>query len=147
MEIVIRDVEDRDASQIAKLLTQLGYPCDSDFARNKLHELSVHPSSQVSVAEVNGTVAGVISFDSQPLFHQAGKLGTIMALSVLESHRGNGIGRKLVKHIERVAKERGCVKIAVASGVHREDAHRFYRSLGYEEITKRFVKKIDSVES
>jgi GNAT superfamily N-acetyltransferase len=66
-----------------------------------------------------------------------------MALCVGNQFRGQGIGRALIQKIETVAREMCCIKISVASGVHRIEAHRFYTGLGYEEITKRFVKNLD----
>jgi GNAT superfamily N-acetyltransferase len=145
MEVIIRNAEEQNVEPIALLLTELGYPADASFVRAKLEELKAYPTVTMLIAEWEGTVAGVICFDSQPLFHQAGKIGTIMALAVSHAHRGLGIGRRLVEYIETLALEMGCIKIAVASGVHREDAHSFYRRLGYEEITKRFVKQLSEL--
>lgn len=131
-----------DASAIAILLGELGYPSTHEFASAKLAEYDRQPRARVFVAEIDQIVVGFIAFDAQVLFHQPGLIGTIMALSVSERFRGQGIGRALVAEVERVAREIGCTKIAVASGVRREDAHRFYQTLGYEENTKRFVKQL-----
>jgi GNAT superfamily N-acetyltransferase len=99
------------------------------------------------VAEIDGHVRAVISFDVQPLFHQDGNIGTIMALCVSEGFRGRGIGRALIQEVELIALNMGCTKIAVASGIQRLDTHRFYRSLGYEENSKRFVKNFGQFDS
>ncbi len=144
MEITIRNAVEHDAEAIALLLTELGYPQHSETVRAKLLLLQQDSTFRVFVAEVEAVIAGVIAFDVQPLFHQARSIGTIMALIVRDSFRNRGIGSALIRHIEHVATEAGCIKIAVASGVHREDAHRFYRSLGYEENTRRFVKSLSA---
>jgi len=140
--MTIRDAKAGDAKAIAELLTELGYPNDEHFVLKKLRVFSERDFSRVLIAEVEHGVAGFICFDAQPLFHQEGKIGTIMALSIGEAFRRQGIGRALVERVETISKDVGCIKIAVASGLHRADAHRFYLELGYEEITKRFVKRL-----
>jgi GNAT superfamily N-acetyltransferase len=142
-EVVIRDAKDTDAEAIAILMGQLGYPQDAAFVIRKLAELRERKSSRVVVAEEVGGVAGFLSFDCEPAFHREGWIGTITALCVLESVRGKGIGRKLVERAEKIAREKGCVRLAVASGVRRLETHQFYLGLGYEEKTKRFVKDFE----
>jgi GNAT superfamily N-acetyltransferase len=140
--MTIRDAKETDAEAVASLLGELGYANESRFALERIKEFGARESSQVLVADKEGIVNGVICFDVQPLFHQEGSIGCIMALCVSAAARGQGIGRALVEHIEEIARTMGCIKIAVASGVRREDAHRFYQDLGYEENTKRFVKQL-----
>jgi predicted N-acetyltransferase YhbS len=140
--MTIRAAKETDAEAVAALLGELGYANEGAFALKRIKEFGARESSRVLVAEQDGLTGGVICFDVQPLFHQPGNIGCIMALCVSESTRGKGIGSALVRQIEEIAKEMGCVKIAVASGVRRVDAHQFYRDLGYEEITKRFVKQL-----
>jgi GNAT superfamily N-acetyltransferase len=136
----IRDARIEDADALAILLTQLGYPQDSSFVIQKLKELADRETAKVFVAELDGSVAGFLSFDSEPAFHRNGRIGTITAMCVLENMRGNGIGRQLIEHAEAFAKQSGCVRIAVASGIQRHETHKFYLKMGYEEKTKRFTK-------
>jgi GNAT superfamily N-acetyltransferase len=139
---MIRFAVFEDSPALAILLTQLGYPSSDAFVQSRLTELSKSGSACVIVAEHDGAVVGFLAFNSQPLFHQAGRVGNIMAMSVLENMRGQGVGKKLVQEAEKIASESGCLKMAVASGLHRTDTHKFYTSLGYAENTKRFVKQL-----
>lgn len=41
-------------------------------------------------------------------------------------HRSKGFGRQLFQYLVEWAEDRGCKKIALSSGLQREDAHRFY---------------------
>jgi GNAT superfamily N-acetyltransferase len=141
-ELVIRNAKDDDAEALSILLTQLGYPQESTFIIRKLREFSDGTSARVFVAEENRDVLGFLTFDSHTAFHRDGRIGIITAMCVLESGRSRGIGRQLVEHAESFAKENGCVRIAVASGMHRMETHTFYRNLGYEEKTKRFIKEL-----
>ena len=141
--ILVREARYEDADAIAVLLTQLGYPQGEDFVIGKLVEFSARESAKVFVAELDAKVVGFLSFDCEPLFHREGNIGSIMAMCVLEEHRGEGIGKRLIASAEEEAKLQGCVRIAVASGMQRLDTHKFYLSQGYEEKTKRFVKDFE----
>jgi GNAT superfamily N-acetyltransferase len=63
-----------------------------------------------------------------------------MAMVVKNKYRRLGIGRELLIALETSARQRGCVRIELTSGIHREDAHTFYEAQGYSEKRKRFVK-------
>jgi GNAT superfamily N-acetyltransferase len=140
--MIIRNAIDKDADHIAILLAQLGYPNDSAFVRRRLAILAERETAQVFVAEQDSIVVGFLSFDREPAFHRDGWIGAITAMCVLDTCRGQGIGKRLVEAAEELAKQRGCVRIAVASGVRRLETHKFYLACGYEEKTKRFVKEL-----
>jgi GNAT superfamily N-acetyltransferase len=42
------------------------------------------------------------------------------------AHRSRGIGRRLLQHLERHARNLQCDVLALDSGTQRSDAHRFY---------------------
>lgn len=43
-----------------------------------------------------------------------------------EAHRSRGVGRVLLQHLERLARDMKCDVLALDSGTQRTDAHRFY---------------------
>lgn len=43
-----------------------------------------------------------------------------------EVHRSRGVGRTLLRHLERLARDMKCAVLALDSGTQRTDAHRFY---------------------
>jgi len=45
---------------------------------------------------------------------------------------GRGIGRAMMEHAREECCKAGCYKFALSSNLNREDAHRFYDSLGFE---------------
>jgi N-acetylglutamate synthase-like GNAT family acetyltransferase len=143
MEVVIRDATPEDSEAIAVLITQLNYPTGAPFIRRRLAEFLESPHAFVIVAELAGEVVGVLSFNSEIAFHKEGRIGSITALSVRDDTRGNNIGSLLVDACEQRALAQGCFRIAVASGVTRLRAHKFYLDRGYLEKTKRFVKDFD----
>jgi GNAT superfamily N-acetyltransferase len=43
-----------------------------------------------------------------------------------EIERSRGVGRTLMAHLERVARDAGCANLRLDSGTHRQQAHKFY---------------------
>lgn len=56
----------------------------------------------------------------------------IYDLVVTEGARSGGYGEALMDHVERLARAEGCEKAALACGIEREGALRFYERRGYE---------------
>jgi GNAT superfamily N-acetyltransferase len=53
---------------------------------------------------------------------------------VRPSLRGRGVGRALLSHLARLAKERGCARFEWAVLDWNEPAIKFYRSLGAQPL-------------
>jgi ribosomal protein S18 acetylase RimI-like enzyme len=60
----------------------------------------------------------------------------------LTAARGRGIGRALIATAEKDFVQRGIIRVALDIRLTREDAHKFYESLGYERNGWRFVKQL-----
>lgn len=59
------------------------------------------------------------------------------------SHRSFGYGEKLLKYIHDWANENGAEYVALESGLHRSDAHRFYEDkLEYDKWCYSFRKTL-----
>jgi len=140
--LALRRATAKDASQIACLLEELGYPRATHFYRSKIATLSRSRSDVVIVAENSGKVIGMAHLHTAEMIHEAGRLGRIMALVVQRRFRRLGVGRELMRHLESTCRSAGCVKVEVTSGDQRKGAHEFYRKLGYVEKPKRFVKRL-----
>ncbi len=59
----------------------------------------------------------------------AGRVG----VGILSSHYGQGVGKGLVRAIERIAEANGIVRLDLTAMEHNERAHRLYLSLGYKD--------------
>jgi len=68
--------------------------------------------------------------------------GRILALVTSKTMRRQGIGRALIAIAEKDFTQRGIQRIALNTRLAREDAHKFYESLGYERNGWRFVKQL-----
>lgn len=69
-------------------------------------------------------------------------VGRLIALVVAADVQGRGVGRALVAHVEERARAEGCVQLDLSSSDRREDAHAFYRRLGFADVSRRFVKEL-----
>jgi GNAT superfamily N-acetyltransferase len=58
----------------------------------------------------------------------------IGGLVVNERFRGRGVGKLLLRHAERWARQKDLSSIYLRSNVIRKGAHVFYESLGYQNI-------------
>ena len=94
------------------------------------------------VAVRDGKVCGMIGTITSLSYEHNGPGGRILALVTLKSMRRHGIGRALISKAERDFVQRGIRRIALNTQLAREDAHKFYQSLGYERNGWRFVKQL-----
>lgn len=69
--------------------------------------------------------------------HGAGRL-LVEAVRVGAAFRGQGIGRLMMEHAHERGRSRGCVLAQLTSDKQRPEAHRFYRSLGYDQSHEGF---------
>ena len=72
-----------------------------------------------------------------------GKYLWVYDLVTTEAERSSGLGASLMRELENLARTEGCDTIALASALHRKDAHRFYEArLGYERASYTFHKTL-----
>ena len=121
-----------DAAEIARLVTQLGYPVEATAILPRLQTLLVHPDHLVTVAAgPKDQLSGVIMAEHRVLLLY-GPLVEIMGLSEGSDARRMGVGRALVKAVEDLARQFVSHKIVVRSNVVRPESHPFYEKIGYE---------------
>src|SRR5687767_5628073 len=140
--VVIRDAIIEDASVIAPLLGELGYPSQPDGVRTRLARLLARDDSRVFVAERAAKVLGALGLHRIPVLTSVSDIAMIIALVVTERARRSGVGRLLVTRAEDEARAWRCGRIMVTSAERRVDAHEFYRHLGYDCTGRRFAKTI-----
>jgi GNAT superfamily N-acetyltransferase len=135
-----RDARPADAARIAELLDQLGYPTQPQQAAARVARLSADPLARVVAAEVDADVVGVVALRVCHLLEHDRPWCSLIAMVVDERWRRSGIGRRLVDAVEEEARVHGCAGVAIGTAEHREEAHAFYESLGYEHTGRRYKK-------
>jgi GNAT superfamily N-acetyltransferase len=106
--------------------------------------LDADPSSFLLVAEDVDGLSGLASATVMPLLHEDRSWCRLSALVVAEGRRRSGVGRALVEAVEERARASGSRYLEVTSGERpeRAAAHAFYRALGLEEVSRRYLKKL-----
>ncbi len=144
MELVIRPCVDEDFGSIYELLKQLWPAMKLDFKQlQNVFRIGITSDKQKFIVGIlDKKIVGFCSLTIKNNFWQAGSLAHIDELIVDEKYRGKGIGNKLMEKITEIAAENKCKRIELDSAFHREDAHRFYEKLGFENRAYLFSKKL-----
>ena len=90
------------------------------------------PNNELVVACRGDEVIGVQQITFTPyITHQGGWRATIEGVRTSSSERGKGLGSELIRYGIQRAKDRGCHLVQLTTDKKREDALRFYESLGF----------------
>ncbi len=146
-DLTIRTGEMNDAASLAQLMGELGYETTTSAMQMRLQRIATDERLRTFVAVCDGKVCGMISTLSYPSIEHNDFSGRIVALVILSTMRRRGIGRALIATAEKDFAERGIRRIALNTRLEREDAHKFYESLGYERNGFRFTKHLSTVSA
>lgn len=110
-----------------------------DDCRRIFGEICAVPGHELLVVEYEGAVVGTMVFLIVPnLSHGASPWALVENMVIDHRYRGQGLGRLLIDYAIDRAKEAGCYKLTLSSNKKRRDAHRFYRSMGFEDSAHGF---------
>ena len=138
----IRPAEINDAAALAQLMCELGYETTKSEMEMRLQRIATDERYRTFVAVCDGNVCGMIGTLTYPSIEHNDPSGRIVALVILRTMRRRGIGRALIATVEKDFAQRGIRRIALNTQLAREDAHKFYESLGYERNGWRYVKQL-----
>jgi ribosomal protein S18 acetylase RimI-like enzyme len=139
-DITVRRASGADAEQLARLVSELGYPTSPDHMRKRLQSILRDDDYDTLVACQEATILGFIGLRAGPLYESDDRYGQIMALAVAADHQRRGVGRVLLQAAESILVQRGVGTLVVTSGNHRAGAHQFYERSGYTFTGRRYVK-------
>jgi ribosomal protein S18 acetylase RimI-like enzyme len=141
-DLTIRVAELNDAAALAQLMRELGYETTKSDMQIRLEGIAADERYRTFVAVHDGKVCGMIGTLTCPSYEHNDSGGRILALAILSTIRRRGIGRRLIATAENDFAQRGIRRVALNTQLAREDAHKFYESLGYERNGWRFVKQL-----
>jgi GNAT superfamily N-acetyltransferase len=105
--------------------------------------ISASPNDTLYVAEFLGAVVGTFqTTEITTLTGRGSSSFTIEAVQTREDMRGRGIGAAMVRFAVAEAERRGARLVQLMSNSKREDAHRFYRRLGFAQSHAGFKMKL-----
>ena len=145
-QVEIRDAAEDDLPAVLRILAESGIDGGQSFtleeARAHFARIRRQPGFRLLVAIVDGEIAGTYVLQ---IMEKLGKRGTpagvVEDVAVLPARHGQGIGRAMMEHARAACRAAGCYKLALSSNLRREDAHRFYDSLGFERHGFSFVTR------
>ena len=142
MSLNIRKAEKEDIDSISVLMTDLSrHPVTSNNVLNRLQLIAKSPIDSLFVCEEHGKILDLLGFRIRENIEEVSRFGEVSATVVNADDRLKGVGRCMMKYAEKLAKESGCKGTWLVSGFAREEqAHKFYKRLGYETTGYRFVK-------
>jgi GNAT superfamily N-acetyltransferase len=141
MPLVVREGCRQDAADLARLVTELGYPVGPDELWSRIEKMP--PPLYHTLVAVNETrVVGFIGLLSLAVYEHAKPVGWILALCVAFDHRGQGVGTALLAAAENYFRKVGVIDIRLHSGLQRDGAHRFYEKMGFDKSGYRFKKTL-----
>lgn len=96
----------------------------------------------LSVQDDDGAITALAGFRVATNLYY-GKHVWVYDLVTAPPARSAGHGRLLLGAVEDLATAEGCELVALSSGLHRADAHRFYEShMGYARVSYCFTKRV-----
>ncbi|OBZ10263.1 GNAT family N-acetyltransferase [Bacillus sp. FJAT-26390] len=114
-----------------------------DQMTNRLAFVAQSPYDSLYVYEEDGLVLGTLGFRIRENIEEVSRFGEISVIVVDRQAKRKGIGKVLMDYADKLAKEHECKGTWLVSGLTRVDeAHKFYKELGYEVTGSRFVKKL-----
>ena len=127
----IRLARASDATRLAALSGELGYPATDKEIRARLAKLKPTSEHAVFVAETDEGVVGWLHVSRDHLLEVPVR-AEINGLVVSAMARSHGVGRLLLLAAEDWARKQKCTGMSVRSNVIRDRAHAFYEREGYE---------------
>jgi ribosomal protein S18 acetylase RimI-like enzyme len=139
---MIRPAEECDAAALAELMTQLGYATSADEMTSRLRAIFHDKTFATFVAVEADEVCGMIGVSASSSYEHNDRNGRIIALVVDARMRRRGLGRQLLAFAEDYLARENVGRIVLTSRFTREEAHKFYESLGYMRTGLRFMKQL-----
>ena len=144
----IRPARPEEAGVVLGLINRLAVyeKCAGDVVADEAtihHSLFVERSAECLLADEDGAVVGFALF-----FHNfstfVGRKGLYLEdLFILPEKRGLGYGKALLKHLARIAVERGCGRMEWICLDWNESALSLYRSIGARPLSDWTVQRMD----
>ena len=120
-----------NTSAVAALSAQLGYETTPTQLTRRFLTLQQDANNGLFVAAQGAEVVGWLHVYNVRLLETDG-YAEIGGVVVDAAVRRQGVGRQLLGQAEAWAAAQGFGELRLRSGLHRLDAHEFYKRIGYE---------------
>jgi GNAT superfamily N-acetyltransferase len=101
--------------------------------------IAADPNQELFIAELDGEPVGTFQLTCIPGIMRKGMWrGLIESVHIVPGQRSKGLGSEMMRWAAERARERGCGMVQLTSNKQRVDAHRFYRTLGFDQSHEGF---------
>lgn len=160
--ILVRKIEQKDKEEFERLINEY---IEESVGKEKIYPVEFRPAIGerywtdinknkkylVVVAQHNDRLVGlgigeVHMYGSiEKMYFVGDRRGEMWDLYVTARMRGQGVGRLIIKELEKLFAERGCENVVLNQvSVKNEKAKKLYEKLGYKAWTERFYKNINT---
>ena len=92
-----------------------------------------NPNVRLITVKKGGKVIGVAQLNFiVNLTYQGGMRAQVEGVRIHKDYRSQGIGAQLFEHLIKLSKQNHCHLVQLTTSNSRNDAHRFYKRLGFE---------------
>lgn len=139
---MIRKAEIKDKKSVQYLIHELtGHEISNSDVINRLEYIESSVIDTLYVYEKDNKIAGLLGFRIRENIEENSRFGEISLIVVDPTCRKQGIGKELMNYAEKLAEINNCIGTWLVSGFGREEqAHPFYKAIGYKTTGYRFVK-------
>ncbi len=141
--ITVEVVKDEDLEELAVLCEELaGSKTNYEKMVENFRWMQTNPDYILLGAKYNGELVGTImGIICRDMVGECRPFMVIENVIVKSSMRGKKIGQTLMYKLEDIAREQNCYYTMFVSLMHREEAHKFYESIGYPlDVVQGFKK-------
>ncbi|KAL4157476.1 hypothetical protein PRNP1_003612 [Phytophthora ramorum] len=155
VDIVVRQFRAEDLPQVVEIFKAGMRSYDAFRALSEHTDVYLQESLDGDLSDIHGTyiapggnfwvatsatdpteVAGIVGLEPKD-----NKEGELRRMSVKDSYRRCGVGRKLIATLEQWARENGIRKVWLTTGGPMDKARQFYPSVGYEQTAVTVVSE------
>jgi GNAT superfamily N-acetyltransferase len=138
MNLTIRKANRDDLTDILAIYAEPdidnGNILNLNSAEAMLDKMNHYPDYTLYVAKMGNKVVGsfaLLIMDN--LAHMGAPSAIVEDVVVHSKWRSRGIGSRMIQFAMDKAKQAKCYKLALTCSINRDQAHKFYESLGFEK--------------
>ncbi|KKD35103.1 MAG: GNAT family N-acetyltransferase [Limnoraphis robusta] len=146
LQLKITIARQEDLSLLNHLYSQMDdLPLLSDDQIEELfNKINQIPNYKIYLVWLEEKAVGTFSLLYVPTMMHRGfhQFAVLDAVSVDSVYRSQGIGKAMIRTALKLSAEAGCYKVTLSSNLHRDRAHAFYESLGFQQHGWSFSLKV-----
>ncbi|MCG5057595.1 MAG: GNAT family N-acetyltransferase [Limnoraphis sp. WC205] len=146
LQLKITIARQEDLSLLNHLYSQMDdLPLLSDDQIEELfNKINQIPNYKIYLVWLDEKAVGTFSLLYVPTMMHRGfhQFAVLDAVSVDSVYRSQGIGKAMIRTALKLSAEAGCYKVTLSSNLHRDRAHAFYESLGFQQHGWSFSLKV-----